>query len=197
MKRRDVWGIALTVTAALGAWADHAIYEAYRAAARDDLLLYIGMPADSVSSWFRIAAILCGGAGLSFLLPSLIRRIRKKIPRRTVGWTIGVAVAVAVPYFGVMLLFAALGAFGIGDTTKIVAADGTSVLVSQDGFDGDSVVIYAEHDEFHYKRVRDAPEIAGWPRVKDQDCRLQTAGNGLLLICGDKELKVYPEDAAG
>lgn len=105
------------------------------------------------------------------------------------------AAAAAVPYFGLMFLFAALGAFGIGDTTKIVAADGTSVLVSQDGFDGDSVVIYAEHDEYHYKRVRDAPEISGWPRVKDQGCRLDTADDALQLICGEKAVAVEQAEA--
>jgi hypothetical protein len=36
MKRREIWGVALLTLAALAAWAGHAIYEAYRAAARDD-----------------------------------------------------------------------------------------------------------------------------------------------------------------
>jgi hypothetical protein len=184
MKHQEIWGTALIVAAALGAWADHAIYEAYRAAARDDLLLYIGMPADSISSWFRIMALLSGAVGLLLLLPALIGRIPKKIPRRIVGWTTGVAVTAAVPYFGLMFVFAALGAFGIGDTVKIVAADGTSVLVSQDGFGGDSVIIYTQHDEYHYKRVREAPEISGWPRVKDQDCQLDAAGQEMQLRCG-------------
>lgn len=195
MKRREIWGIALLVAAALSAWADHAMYEAHRAAARDDLLLYIGMPSDSISSWFRIVALLSGAVGLLLLLPALIGRISRKVPRRIVGWTTGVAAAAAVPYFGLMFLFAALGAFGIGDTTKIVAADGTSVFVSQDGFDGDTVVIYTEHDEYHYKRVRDAPEISGWPRVKDQGCRLDTADDGLQLICGEKAVVVVPKEA--
>lgn len=195
MKRREIWGIALIAAAALCAWADHVIYEAYRAAARDDLLLYIGMPADSISSWFRIVALLSGAVGLLLLLPALIGRISRKVPRRIVGWTTGLAAVAALPYFGLMFVFATLGAFGIGDTTKIVAADGTSVLVSQDGFDGDSVVIYAEHDEHHYKRVRDAPEVSGLPRVKDQNCRLDSAGHEPHLICRDKRLVVVPEEA--
>jgi hypothetical protein len=48
----------------------------------------------------------------------------------------------------------------IGDDVKVVAADGQSVLISQDGFDGDSVDIYTGHDEFHYKWARRANEIA-------------------------------------
>lgn len=177
------------VVAAACAWAYQAIYEAYQAAARDDLLLYVGIPADSVASWFLVVAFLSGTAGLSLLLPALINRIPKKIPQRTAGWITGVAAAAAVPYFGLMFLFAALGAFGIGDTVKIVATDGASILVSQDGFDGDTVTIYKEHDKYHYKRVRDAPEIAGWPRVKDQNCQL-TTDRGLRLTCGGKTVVV-------
>jgi hypothetical protein len=192
LKRREIWGTALLVAAALSAWADHAIYEAYRAAAREDLLLYIGMPADSISSWFRIAALLSGGAGLSLLLPTLISRVPRKVPRRTAGWITGVTAAAAVPFFGLMFLFAALGAFGIGDTVKIVAADGTAVLVSQDGFDGDIVTVYTQHDALHYKRVLDTPEISTWPRVKDQSCRLDSAG-GLTLTCGTKTVVVDQE----
>jgi hypothetical protein len=95
-----------------------------------------------------------------------------------------------------MFLFAALGAFGIGDAVKITAADGQSVLVTQDGFDGDTVDIYTQHDELHYKRVRSAPEISGWPRVKDQNCRLDSAGDELRLICGEKRLVVEEEEPA-
>jgi hypothetical protein len=62
------------------------------------------------------------------------------------------------------------------------------VLITQDGFDGDSVDIYTEQDEHHYKRVRSAPEISGWPRVKDQNCRLDTAGDQLRVTCGTKTL---------
>ncbi|ALV43216.1 hypothetical protein AU252_20325 [Pseudarthrobacter sulfonivorans] len=190
MKRREIWGIALLVTAALCAWAYHFINGAYRSAAREGLLLYVGIPGHSIASWFLVVAFLSGAAGLSLLLPALIGRIPRKIPRRIVGWITGMAAAAAAPYFGLMFLFAALGAFGIGDTVKIVAADGTSVLVSQDWFDGDSVVIYTEHDEFHYKRVRDAPEISRGPRVKDQDCQLDSADGELQLLCGDQRLMV-------
>jgi MFS family permease len=190
MKRREIWGVALLTLAALAAWADHAIYEAYRAAARDDLLLYIGIPADSIASWFRIAALLAGAMGLFLLLPPLVGRIPRKIPRRIVGWTTVAAVAAAVPYFGLMFLFACLGAFGIGDTVKITAADGQSVLITQDGFDGDIVDIYTEYDELHYKRIPSTPDISRWPRVKDQNCQLETAGDQLKLTCGATTLVV-------
>ncbi|PNI09763.1 hypothetical protein CXX84_05920 [Arthrobacter sp. AFG7.2] len=193
MRRREVWGTAFIVAAASCVWAYHAIYGAYRAAAREDLLLYVVIPADSIASWFLVVAFLSGAVGLLFLLPALIGRIPKNVPRRIAGWITGISAAAAVPYFGLIFLFATLSAFGIGDTVKFVAADGTSALVSQDGFDGDAVAIYTEHDEFHYKRVRDAPEISGWPRVKDQNCRLDSAGDELRLICGDKTLRVVAE----
>ncbi|WP_314213309.1 hypothetical protein [Pseudarthrobacter equi] len=83
-----------------------------------------------------------------------------------------------------MLLFSGLGALGVSDTMKITAADGRSVLVTQDGFDGDAVDIYTEYDAHHYKWIRSAPELSGGPRVKDQHCQLNDAITGLQLTCG-------------
>ncbi|MGF9648892.1 hypothetical protein AAIH32_13005 [Pseudarthrobacter oxydans] len=194
MTRREIWGIGLIAGAAVCGWAAQAIIDAFRAAAREDLVLYIGVPADSIAFRFLVVALLSGAVGLWFLIPALIRRIPKKVPRHIIGWSTVAAAAAAVPAFGLMLLFGALGAFGIGDTTKIVAADGRSVLVSQDGFDGDVVVIYTRHDDFHYRFAREAPEISGWPRVKDQNCRLDTAAGGeLKLSCGSKAVIVAEE----
>jgi hypothetical protein len=165
MKHSEAWGTALILLAAPCAWAYQAINEAYWAGAREGMLLYIGIPADSIANWFLIAALLSGAVGLLLLVPALIGRIHRKVPRRIVGWTTGVA-------------------------------DGQSVLVTQDGFDGDTVDIYTQHDELHYKRVRSAPEISGWPRVKDQNCRLDSAGDELRLICGEKRLVVEEEEPA-
>ncbi|WP_457950171.1 hypothetical protein ACTAQI_06035 [Pseudarthrobacter sp. alpha12b] len=196
MKRREIWGTALIGVAALCVWANHTISEAHWAAAREGLLFYMGIPGDSIASWFLIAAILAGAAGVLLVLTALVCRIPRTVPRRIVGWTTGVVAAAAVPYLGLMCLFAVLGAYGIGDTVRVTARDGQSVLVTQDGFDGDTVHIYTEHDGLHYKRVRSAPEISGWPRVKDQNCRLEAAaGEELRLKCGDKTLMVVPEEA--
>lgn len=190
MNRREIWGSAFLAVAALAAWADRAIDEAYGAAARENLLLYAGTPADSIAAWFLIVALLSGAIGLALLLPALISRLPRKLVRRIIGWTTAVAAAAAVPYVGVVYVFAYLGAVGIGDTVKVVAADGQSVLVTQDGFDGDSVDIYSPHDRLHYKWARSAPEISGWPRVKDRDCHLNTGGGELLLTCGATTLVV-------
>ena len=105
------------------------------------------------------------------------------------------AAVAATPYFGLMFLFAARGAFAVSDTVKITAADGQSVLVTQDGFDGEAVDNYTEYDARHYKWVRSAPELSGGPRVKDSNCRLKAATEGLQLTCGNKILVVGPEDA--
>ncbi|MFF1253534.1 hypothetical protein ACFVYC_13675 [Pseudarthrobacter sp. NPDC058329] len=194
MKRREIWGSALIVAASLCAWADTAINEAFWAAARQGLLLYAGIPGDAIAAWFRIAALFLAASGLLLLLPALIGRVPRNVPRRVIGWTTTVVAAAASPFIGIILLFTLLSAFGIGDTAKITAADGQSVLITQDGFDGDIVEIYTEHDGLHYKQVRRASEISTWPRVKDQNCRLNTADNKLQLLCGDKTVAVEPND---
>lgn len=194
MKRREIWGSALIVAASLCAWADTVINEAFWAAGRQGLLLYVGIPGDSIAAWFRIVALFLAATGLLFLLPVLIGRVPRKVTRRVIGWTTTVAAAAGSPFIGIIFLFTLLSACGIGDTVKVTAADGQSVLITQDGFDGDLVEIYTEHDRLHYKRVRGALEISRWPRVKDQNCRLDTADNKLQLLCGDKTVAVEQDD---
>ena len=195
MTRREVWGAVLLGAAAVVAVCCAALDSADRAAASQDLLLYIGVRASNLVFGLIILACFIAAVGLIFLVPALIRRIPGRSWRLAVGWMAGLAVAAAAPYLGIMMFFAFLGAVGIGDDVKIAAADGSSLLVSQDGFDGDSVVIYAEHDDYHYKLVRRAPEIAGWPRVKDQGCRLES-GAAMTLTCGDTVLKIDPQKPA-
>lgn len=48
-----------------------------------------------------------------------------------------------------VVLGAYLGAAGIGDDVELKAPTGQSVLVTQNGFDGDAVTIYTRYDEFH------------------------------------------------
>ncbi|WP_426767027.1 hypothetical protein ACP3TD_09575 [Pseudarthrobacter sp. 1G09] len=96
-----------------------------------------------------------------------------------------------------MFLFAAFGAFGVSDTMKITAVDGQSVLVTQDGFDGEAVDIYTEYDAYHYQWVRSVPELSGGPRVKDLDCQLGSTDGVLRLTCGNTALVVDLEDAVG
>ncbi|MFE4543006.1 hypothetical protein [Arthrobacter sp. NPDC056727] len=74
----------------------------------------------------------------------------------------------------------------------MAAPEGQSVLVVQDDFDGDVVLIYTEQDDFTYKFSREAPEFSGWPRVEDQDCRLSAAGAGLLVTCDGDAVAINP-----
>ena len=183
----------LAVSAALAAWIYWVVDEAFWSARREHLLLYAGFPTDSVASWFLVLTFLAGAAALLLLVPALIGRIQRKAPRRVIGWAAAVMAAAAAPYLGAVFVVACIGSAGIGDTVKVVGADGQSVLITQDGFDGDAVDIYTERDALHYKRVRDAAELSGWPRVKDRNCRLDTVHDGLQLTCGDKVLMVEPE----
>ncbi|ACL40083.1 hypothetical protein Achl_2115 [Pseudarthrobacter chlorophenolicus A6] len=190
MKRREVWGVALLLAAAVitggGLW----LHAADGAAAGQGLLLYIGVRASNVVYGLMIVASLVAAAGLILVVPSLIGRIPRKVLRRTVGWTTGLAAAAALPFLGIVLIFAILGAVGIGDDVKVAAADGQSVLLVQDGFDGDAVDIYTPHDSLHYKWSRRADELGGWPRVKDQDCQLHSDATGLHLTCGAQTVTI-------
>lgn len=196
MSRREAWGAGLIGAAALCWWAGQAVIDAYRAAARKTSCFYIGAPGDAIAFRFLLPALVCGAAGLILLVPALLRRIPRKVPRHIVGWIVAAASAAALLPAGALLPFAVFGSFGALDIVKLTVADGTAVLVAQDGFDGDTVVIYTERDEYHCRFTRDASEISGWPRVKDRDCRLIGAGRDLRLLCGGKALMVYPEAAA-
>lgn len=195
MKRREFWGVALLAGATVVAGCGFAVDSADRAAADQGLLLYVGVRASTITYRLMILASFLAAAGLVLLIPSLIGRISRKVLRRTVGWATALTAAAALPYLGITLIFAFLGAVGIGDDVKVVATDGTNVLVSQDGFDGDSVDIYTEHDEYHYKWVHRAYELGGgWPRVKDQNCRVEAAAAGSRLTCGGTSVDVGQEE---
>ncbi|WP_045731664.1 hypothetical protein [Pseudarthrobacter chlorophenolicus] len=190
MKRREIWGVALLLAAAVVTGGGLGLHVADRAAADQGLLLYIGVRASNVVYGLMIVASFLAAAGLLLVVPSLIGRIPKKILRRTVGWMTGLAAAAALPFLGIVLIFAILGAVGIGDDVKVAAADGQSVLLVQDGFDGDTVDIYTLHDDLHYQWARRADELGGWPRVKDQDCQLHSDATGLQLTCGAQKVAI-------
>ncbi|WP_155845124.1 hypothetical protein [Arthrobacter sp. 135MFCol5.1] len=141
-------------------------------------------------------AVPIGAAGLLLLLPVLIGRIRRRAVRRLAGWATVGGAAAAATCFGVVAAFALLEATGIGDTVRLEAADGRSVLVTQDGFDGDVVDIYTENGSFRYKWARSAPELSGWPRVRDRECRLDAGEAVLRLVCGEKTVEIDVEEPA-
>ena len=130
--------------------------------------------------------------GLAQLAYGLIGRIRKSWIRNTAGWTTFAAAVAASPFVLLTALVVFLLAAGIGDQTRFEAPGGQSVVVTQDGFDGDSVSIYTEHGRFHYVWNRQADELGGFPRVKDRSCELEAAEEILLLTCGTETVTVVP-----
>ena len=190
MSRREGWGAAFIVAAALAGWGGSAVSEAARVAANSHLILFVAVPAECIGAWLLATALLAAATGVGLLAPSLIRRIRRRRLRLAAAWTAGLAAAAAVPYFALLLFLAFLAAVVSADYVKVEAADGQSVLIIQDQFDGDSVDIYVRHDDTHYGWSRSAPTLAGWPRVKDQNCRLGTVGDGLQLACESGTLAI-------
>lgn len=115
------------------------------------------------------------------------------VPAECIGaWLVATALiaAAAVPYLAVLLFFAVLTAVVSADYVRLEAAGGQSVLITQNQFDGEAVDIYVRHDDTHYRWSRSAPELAGWPRVKDQSCRLDPVGGGLQLVCDSVTLAI-------
>lgn len=69
------------------------------------------------------------------------------------------------------------------------------MLVTQDGFDGDIVNIYSEHDATHYIFNQQARSLAGFPRVKDNDCHLKgglTPTDLWNQNCGNRRSQAVP-----
>ncbi|MET4059437.1 hypothetical protein ABIB35_000968 [Arthrobacter sp. UYP6] len=66
------------------------------------------------------------------------------------------------------------------------------MVLTQDGYDGDNVSVYTEHGSFHYVYNREAGELSGFPRVKDQACELITSEGTLLLTCETGTVSIDP-----
>jgi hypothetical protein len=132
------------------------------------VILYVVVPVASIGAGIVFLALLAAVAGLIFLVPALIRRIQRRKLRLAAGWITGLAAAAATPYLALLLFFTFLNAAMSADHVRLEAAGGQSVLVTQDPFDGDIVDVYKRQDNVRYRWIRSAPELAGWPRGKDQ-----------------------------
>lgn len=137
-------------------------------------------------------SLLSGATGLLMLVPALVRRISRRWLRKTAGWIACAGAALALPCLALLILFALLGALGFRDYVEFQAADGQSVLVTQDGFDGDIVLIYTEYDDFHYVQNRQSAELSGLPRVRNRDCQLAAVETRLVLTCGTETVSIDP-----
>jgi len=194
MTRREGWGAALVAAAVVAFWWATVIWgaPASDAAGRQVIFFYRGVSGSAITGWIQLLSLLGGTVGSCLLASAMIGRIRQRWVRRSVGWAACAGSILAVPYLAVVVLVAYFGAVGIGDKVELEAADGQSVLVTQDGFDGDAVEIYTKYDEFHYVRNGPADELAGFPRVKDRDCQLLATDAGLRLTCGAESVTINP-----
>jgi hypothetical protein len=194
MSRREAWGAALVAAAALIGWCGTSMESAATAEQSQHVILYVVVPVANIGAGLVFLALLTAVAGLIFLVPALFRRIQLRKLRLAAGWITGLAAAAATPYLALLLFFTFLNAAMSADHMRLEATGGQSVLVTQDPFDGDIVDIYTRQDNVRYRWIRSAPELAGWPRVKDQDCRLEADGDELQLACGAKVLSLRPEE---
>ncbi|MCC3264814.1 hypothetical protein [Arthrobacter gengyunqii] len=194
IKRVEITGFGLAAASGLAIWAASTVLgvPSTDAAGRHVLLHFFGLSQDNICGWIILLSVLGGCVGLAQLAYGLIGRIPKSWIRHTAGWTTFAAAVVASPFVLLTALLVFMIAAGIGDQTRFEAPNGQSVVVTQDGFDGDGVDIYTEHGIFHYVRNRDANELGGFPRVKDRNCELTAAENTLLFTCGTETVTVVP-----
>lgn len=199
MTRREFWGVALIAVDVLAFWWATAIWAAPAedSAGRQVVFFYQGVSGSAITGWIQLVSLLGGTVGSILVASGLIGRIRQRGLRRGLGWVACAAAILAAPYLAVVVLFAYLGAVGIGDDVELTTADGQSVLVTQDGFDGDVVEIYTKYDQFHYVMNRRADELAGFPRVKDRDCHLVALDGRLRLTCGADSVIINRADSLG
>lgn len=194
MTRREGWGAALVATAVFAFWWATVIWGAPASDAngRQVIFFYRGVSGSAITGWTQLLSLLGGAVGSFLLASALIGRIRQRWLRRSVGWTACAGFILAAPYLAAVVLVAYFGAAGIGDNVESAAPTGQSLLVTQDGFDGDVVVIFTKYDEFHYVRHGSADELAGFPRVKDRDCQLLATDTRLRLTCGADSVTINP-----
>jgi len=192
--RREGWGAALVATAVFAFWWATDIWRAPSSDAhgRQVIFFYRGVSGSAITGWIQLLSLLGGAVGAFLLVSALIGRIRQRWVRRSVGGTACAGSILAAPYLAAVVLVAYSGAAGIGDHVELEAPTGQSVLVTQDGFDGDVVEIFTKYDEFHYVRHGSADELAGFPRIKDRDCQLLATDARLRLTCGADSVTIDP-----
>lgn len=186
MRRRKRCAAVLIAVAALMCGFS-ALWDASQRSDGRRLSFYIGMTEDAIFYWPLVTSCLVGIAGLVLLLWALISRIGQKWLRLGIGWVAVLAGAAVSPYLTLFMSLATMNALGFSDHVRVTADDGRSVLIIQDGFDGGGVEIYTQQDNFHYAWNRSAPEISGWPRIKDRNCQL-SGEPALVVTCGEKRM---------
>ena len=194
IKRVEAVGFGLAAASGLAIWGAATVMgvPSTDASGRHVLLHFFGLSRQMICGWIILLSMVVGSVGLAQLAYGLIGRIPRAWIRHTTGWTAFAAAVVVSPLVLLTALLVFLLAAGIGDQTRFEASNGQSIVVTQDGFDGDSVAIYTEHERFHYVRNRQAYELGGFPRVKDRDCELVSDEEALQLTCGAETVAILP-----
>jgi hypothetical protein len=147
------------------------------------LLVVFGM----AEPWISFVLFLLGGpvavTALSLLIPPLLRRVRTIWARRILASSVVLA-AIAAGLVWLLLLGVLFLSAGARDYLTVRSAEGQTVIVSQDNFDGDMVSLWVPHSTFFYRPTDAGDELSGSEAVMQGDCALESSGNNLLLTCG-------------
>ncbi len=108
--------------------------------------------------------------------------VRNRVARIVVGASGAVACIAAGFYLGLICFFQLLAAGSEGSQTFVAADDGTTLMITQDGFDGDSVPFY---------QPGNGAEWTGCLRAtldpRDGPCTVDAIGSStLILTCGEQ-----------
>ncbi|MFT4109990.1 hypothetical protein [Propionicimonas sp.] len=140
--------------------------------------------AGHTSYWWAVLALFAAAAatlvGVWLLVSVILAEIARPLlraPVRVLGalvWTAGAAFLAIVCYIGL------LGVGIEGNQTFLTAEDGTTLMITQDGFDGDMVDFYDPGPGWTWLRRH------GIARVDPHDgpCTLTTTVSTLTVACG-------------
>lgn len=187
--KQGLWGLVLVVASVVSFWWSVRIWEQSDSSGFSAIYYSHGVSGEAIRGWTQMMALSTGVVGLFILVSAVLRRIPQRWLRHTVGWLSVTCGVLAVPYVGLLFVLALIGS-GVTDYSRFEAADGQSVLVTQDGFDGDIVTIYTKYDDTHYVFSQSAESLRGFPRVKDRKCHLDTDDGHLVLTCDTDTVKI-------
>lgn len=192
--RREGWGLALIAFALLSFWWAAEGWENWGPASDEGVLVFyfLGLSQESARGWLFIASAVAAPVALLFLVPPLVGRVRRRVLRLAVGWMAALAVLLALAVFVLTFIFGFAFAVGITDYVHFRSEDGTSLLVSQDGFDGDSVGFYTKYDTFHYVGASAVNSPSDMGRIANLDCQLTRSAELLHLTCGSDVVEIDP-----
>lgn len=176
-------GICTAVAAAFAGAALFLATHRFRAPDGEPLLLVFGLAEPWLAFFLWLISGPAAVVALALLAPPLIRTIRRIWVRRLLGWLVAlIATAAAAAWLLYLVIFFFTGA--VRDYLVVTAPEGQKVIVSQDSFDGDTVSIMVQQDAFFYRSISAGQELSGSEAVMRGDCRLENAGDHLLLTCG-------------